>query len=49
MRKTIYAFPGDEWEVVVKRNDELITVKIALREMDRSKLLKSLNVQRGGR
>jgi serine protease Do len=49
MRKTIYAFPGDEWEVVVKRNDELITVKIALREMDRSKLLNSLNVQRGGR
>jgi len=49
MRKTIYAFPGDEWEVVVRRDNELVTLTIALREMDRSKLLNSLNLTRGGK
>jgi serine protease Do len=43
MRQTVYAFPGDEWDVVVNRNGEFVNIKIALREMDMSKILASLN------
>jgi S1-C subfamily serine protease len=49
LKQTIYAFPGDEWDVVVRRNDEIVTVKIALREMSREKLLNSVKVRTGGR
>ena len=47
IKKVVYAFPGDEWTVKIRRGDEIITKKLALREMDRNKLLGSVN--RGGR
>ena len=47
IKKVVYAFPGDEWEVKLRRGDEIITKVIALREMNRNKLLGSVN--RGGR
>ena len=48
IKKVVYAFPGDEWEVKIRRGNEIIIKKIALREMNRNKLLGSVN-NRGGR
>jgi serine protease Do len=45
MRETIYAFPGDIWTVEFKRDGEVMTKKIALREMDRTQLIKTLNLR----
>ena len=39
MKKTMYAFPGDEWTVKIRRGDEELTYTIALREMNREMLL----------
>lgn len=49
LRKIMYAFPGDEWEVTVLRDGKEITVTIALREMDREKLLSAALRSSGGR
>jgi len=49
LKKTVMAFPGDEWDIKVLRGEEEVLVTIALREMDREKLLKSLSPPRGGR
>ena len=48
IKKVVYAFPGDEWKVKIRRGDEIIIKKIALREMNRNKLLGSVT-NRGGR
>ena len=42
MRLTLQAFPGDVWNITVKRGDELISLKIALNEFDHSKIVKSI-------
>lgn len=42
LRKMVYAFPGDEWQVKIRRGDEEMTITVALREMDRSKLLSAV-------
>jgi serine protease Do len=47
MRLTLQAFPGDLWDVTIKRGDELISLKIALNEFDHKKIIKSIaKVQR---
>ena len=47
LKKLYMHSSGDEWTVKIRRGDEIITKKLALREMDRNKLLGSVN--RGGR
>lgn len=47
LRMIMYAFPGDEWNVTVARGEEIKTITLALREMDREKLVSA--VRRGGR
>lgn len=47
LKKTVMAFPGDEWDVRVLRGDDEVLITIALREMSRDKLLQSLNPLRG--
>jgi S1-C subfamily serine protease len=42
MKLTLQAFPGDVWDVTVKRGEELISLKIALTEFDHSKIVKSI-------
>jgi serine protease Do len=42
MRLTLQAFPGDLWDVTIKRGDELISLKIALNEFDHKKIIKSI-------
>lgn len=42
MKLTLQAFPGDVWDVTVKRGEELISLKIALSEFDHSKIVKSI-------
>ena len=39
IKRIVYAFPGDEWEVKIRRGEEEIMFTIALREFDRNKLL----------
>jgi serine protease Do len=47
MRLTLQAFPGDLWDVTIKRGNELISLKIALNEFDHKKIIKSIaKVQR---
>lgn len=47
MRLTLQAFPGDIWDVTIKRGNELISLKIALNEFDHKKIIKSIaKVQR---
>jgi hypothetical protein len=47
LKKTVYAMPGDVWKVKVKRGEDFVELDIAMREMDRNKLLGAVN--RGGR
>ena len=42
MKLTLDAMPNDIWEVVVQRGEELISVKIALKEFDHTKIIKSI-------
>ena len=42
MKLTLEAFPGDVWNITVKRGDELISLKIALNEYDHTKIVKSI-------
>ena len=42
MRLTLQSFPEDIWDVTVQRGDELISVKIALKEFDHKKIIKSI-------
>lgn len=41
LKKTIYSFPGDVWNVKVKRGEEIVEIQVAMREMDRQQLLQS--------
>ena len=34
LRETLKAFPGDVWYVTVLRGEELLTIEVALSEMD---------------
>ena len=45
MKKIVVAFPGDEWTVTVKREDKILDIVVVLREMDRDRLLSSLNLR----
>ena len=47
LKKTVMAFPGDEWDIKVLRGEDEVLITIALREMPREKLLQSLNPPRG--
>lgn len=47
LKKTVMAFPGDEWDIKVLRGEDEVLITIALREMSREKLLQSLNPPRG--
>jgi len=47
MRLTLQAFPGDIWDVKIKRGDDIISMKIALKEFNHEKIVKSIaKVQR---
>jgi len=47
LKKTVMAFPGDEWDIKVLRGEDEVLITIALREMPREKLLQSLSPPRG--
>ena len=47
IKMMIYAFPGDEWNIKFRRGDEEMNKIIALREIDRNKLLQAVNPPRG--
>ena len=49
IKMMIYAFPGDEWNIKFRRGDDVMHKTIALREMDRTKLLNAVSGRRGGR
>jgi serine protease Do len=49
LTRIVLAFPGDEWNVKVRRDGKDIDVKVVLREMDRKQLLTSLAKPSGGR
>ena len=42
IRLMVYAFPGEEWEVKIRRGDKEMMFTIALREQDRTKLLNAV-------
>ena len=42
MRLTLQSFPDDIWDVTVQRGDELISMKIALKEFNHKKIIKSI-------
>lgn len=47
IKMMIYAFPGDEWDIMFRRGDKEMIKTIALREIDRNKLLQAVNPPRG--
>ena len=47
IKMMIYAFPGDEWDITFRRGDKEMIKTIALREIDRNKLLQAVNPPRG--
>ena len=42
IRKMVYAFPGEEWTVKIRRGEEELELVVALREMDRDRLLSAV-------
>jgi len=45
LKRTVLAFPGDEWNVKVLRDNKEVSITVALREMDRDQLLSLLNLR----